>query len=192
MIRMKTLAFALTGLVVTALPALAETCGMAMPASALRTVGRGYARHHGGIDLMAPYGSPIQAAATGTVAYAARYFAYGLIVDIRHDDGSITRYAHMSRFAPGIVPGVRVQRGQQIGFVGTSGNAHGAHVHFEVRIAGRPVDPRPYLEARACPGGAAPVLEAQIVQFPTAPVATVTATPEPERFIDARPGGLLE
>ncbi len=54
---------------------------------------------------MAPYGSPIRAAAGGTVVYAGWYFAYGNIVDIRHADGLITRYGHMSEFAPGIAPG---------------------------------------------------------------------------------------
>ena len=80
----------------------------------------------------------------------AGHFAYGKIVDIRHADGLITRYAHMSAFAPGIAPGAPVAEGAVIGQVGTTGRAHGAHVHFEVRIDGHPVDPKPYLALAPC------------------------------------------
>jgi len=89
------------------------------------------------------YGSPIRTAAGGTVLYAGWHFAYGKIVDIRHADGPITRYAHMSAFAPGIASGASVAEGAVIGQVGTTGRAHGAHVHFEVRVDGHPVDPKP-------------------------------------------------
>ena len=92
------------------------------------------------------------AAAGGTVAYAGWYFAYGNIVDIQHGDGVVTRYAHMSAFAPGIVPGAPVSVGQTIGKVGATGRAHGAHVHFEVRLNGHAVDPMPYLGLAACVG----------------------------------------
>jgi len=127
-------------------------CGrMLMPAVQLRVLSRGFSQHHSGVDLMAPYGSPIRAAAAGTVAYTGWYFAYGNIVDIQHADGVITRYAHMSAFAPGIERGAPVSAGEIIGQIGTSGNAHGAHVHFEVRIDGHAVDPKPYLGLAACP-----------------------------------------
>ncbi len=76
---------------------IAACSDLVMPVAELRTVGRGYSGYHGGIDLMAPYGSPVLAAAAGTVVYAARYYAYGNIIDIQHGDGSITRYAHLSR-----------------------------------------------------------------------------------------------
>jgi murein DD-endopeptidase MepM/ murein hydrolase activator NlpD len=136
-----------------ALPAQAASfCGtMLMPPANLREISRGFSDHHSGIDLMAPYGSPIRAAAGGTVAYAGWYFAYGQIVDIQHADGVVTRYAHMAEFAPGIAPGAPVSAGQIIGQVGETGRAHGAHVHFEVRLAGRAVDPKPYLGLAACP-----------------------------------------
>jgi hypothetical protein len=140
-----------------ALPATAATpdggfCGrMLMPALQLRVLSRGFSAHHSGVDLMAPYGSPIRAAAGGTVVYAGWYYAYGQIVDIQHADGVLTRYAHMSAFAPGVARGTPVSAGQVIGQIGTSGNAHGAHVHFEVRIDGHPVDPKPYLALAACP-----------------------------------------
>lgn len=137
-----------------AVPAQAASfCGgMLMPPANLREISRGFSAHHSGIDLMAPYGSPIRAAAGGTVVYAGWYFAYGNIVDIQHADGVVTRYAHMAAFAPGIRPGAPVSAGQTIGQVGETGRAHGAHVHFEVRLNGHAVDPKPYLGLAACPG----------------------------------------
>jgi murein DD-endopeptidase MepM/ murein hydrolase activator NlpD len=130
-------------------------CGlMQMPPEQLSYVSRGFSRFHSGVDLMAPYGSPIRAAAAGTVVYVGWYFAYGKIVDIRHADGVITRYAHMSAFAPGLGSDTQVAAGEVIGQVGMTGRAHGAHVHFEVRIDGRAVDPKPYLALAPCPDAA--------------------------------------
>jgi murein DD-endopeptidase MepM/ murein hydrolase activator NlpD len=132
---------------------------MIMPPAQLHEISRGFGHGHTGIDLMAPYGSPIRAAAGGVVVYAGWYFAYGKIVDIRHADGLITRYAHMSEFAPGIAPGTPVAAGTVIGQIGMTGRAHGAHVHFEVRIDGHPVDPKPYLALAVCPQRAPEPLE---------------------------------
>jgi murein DD-endopeptidase MepM/ murein hydrolase activator NlpD len=142
-----------------ALPAQAASlCGaMLMPPANLRQISRGFSSYHTGIDLMAPYGSPIRAAAGGTVIYAGWYYAYGRIVDVQHADGVITRYAHMAEFAPGIAPGNPVSAGQTIGRVGVTGRAHGPHVHFEVRVNGHAVDPKPYLALAGCP--AAPATE---------------------------------
>src|SRR5215831_1963550 len=87
-----------------AFPALGAPAGgagcplMLMPPAQLHEISRGFGRGHTGIDLMAPYGSSIRAAAGGVVIYAGWYFAYGNIIDIRHADGLITRYAHMSGF----------------------------------------------------------------------------------------------
>src|ERR1700722_1256340 len=140
-----------------ALPAAAAPpdggfCGrMLMPAMQLRVLSRGFTQIHSGVDLMAPYGSSIRAAAGGTVVYAGWYYAYGKIVDIQHTDGIITRYAHMSAFATGVARGTPVSAGQVIGQIGMTGRAHGAHVHFEVRIDGHAVDPKPYLGLAACP-----------------------------------------
>lgn len=129
----------------------AATCGtMRMPAVDLREVSRGFSSGHAGLDLMAAWGTPIRAADGGTVIYAGWYFAYGQMVDIRHADGLVTRYAHMAAFAPGIAPGDPVAAGQIIGRVGATGRAHGAHVHFEVRIDGHAVDPKPYLALAPC------------------------------------------
>jgi murein DD-endopeptidase MepM/ murein hydrolase activator NlpD len=133
-------------------PAFAFCGTMAMPPAALREVSRGFSHYHTGIDLMAPMNSPIRAAAGGTVIYAGWYYAYGNIVDIQHADGVITRYAHMAGFAPGTHAGTAVAVGDIIGTVGATGRAHGPHVHFEVRINGRPVDPKPYLGLAGCGG----------------------------------------
>jgi murein DD-endopeptidase MepM/ murein hydrolase activator NlpD len=134
---------------------------MMMPPETLREVSRGFGGGHSGIDLMAPYGSPIRAAAGGTVIYAGWYYAYGKIVDIQHTDGLITRSAHMSEFAPGIAPGTPVAAGAVIGRVGMTGRAHGAHVHFEVRVAGHAVDPKPYLALAKCQPTPEPLEEAR-------------------------------
>jgi murein DD-endopeptidase MepM/ murein hydrolase activator NlpD len=155
---MRTLALLLT---VLALPAQAANfCGnMVMPAGALSSISRGFSSYHSGIDLAAPMGSTIRAAAAGTVVYAGWYAGYGNMVDIRHADGLVTRYAHMSAFAPNIGGGLPVQSGQVIGVVGQTGHATGNHIHFEVRVNGYAVDPAPYIGLGAC-----------IVQPPKVPV----------------------
>jgi murein DD-endopeptidase MepM/ murein hydrolase activator NlpD len=137
--------------------------GMGMPAAELKYISRGFGHGHTGLDMMAPEGSPIRAAAGGTVVYAGWYFAYGNIVDVQHADGVVTRYAHMSAFARGIAAGTPVAAGTVIGNVGHTGRAHGSHVHFEVRLNGHPVDPRPFLALAPCPSGphATPIEEAR-------------------------------
>ena len=126
---------------------------MLMPAAQLKQVSRGFSNHHSGVDLTAPYGSPVRAAAAGSVIFAGRYFGYGNMIDIRLPDGSVTRYAHLSKFANGLRVGTDVGLGENIGAIGTSGYAHGAHLHFEVRIDGRAVDPEPFLALAQCPTG---------------------------------------
>lgn len=150
---------------VVSFPALAASfCGtMAIPAVELNYMSRGFHGGHQGVDLMAAMGSPIRAAAGGTVVYAGWYYAYGNIVDIRHSDNVITRYAHMQAFVPGLAVGTTVAPGEIIGKVGATGRAHGAHVHFEVRVNGRAVDPKPYIAMAPCPedrGGSDQILEA--------------------------------
>lgn len=151
-------------------PALAaDACGsMRMPAAQLKTVGRGLSRWHAGIDLMAPYGSPVRAAAPGRVVYEGRYFGYGNMIDIEHTNGVITRYAHLSAYAGGVHMGSTVSAGETIGAVGTSGLAHGSHLHFEVRINGRPVDPKPYISLSDCTPREPAIEEAQAPE-PRAP-----------------------
>ena len=107
-------------------------------------------RFHPGVDLRAPVGTPVQAPVGGRVVYTGRYYAYGLIVDIEHQDGSLSRYAHLSRIASDVRPGLTVRPGQQIGAVGRTGRTTGSHLHVELRRNGRPEDPWPWLTRTAC------------------------------------------
>lgn len=101
------------------------------------TLGGG--RMHSGVDLAAPTGSPVVAAADGVVAYADWKGSYGLLVTLRHASGFETRFAHLSRVL--VSPGQQVVRGQLLGLVGSTGRSTGAHLHYEVRQNGMAVDP---------------------------------------------------
>ena len=101
----------------------------------------GVRKMHTGIDWSAPPGTPIIAAGNGTIEEAGRKSAYGNYVRIRHANGYQTAYGHMSRIAPGIEPGVKVRQGQLIGYVGSTGLSSGPHLHYEVLINARFVDP---------------------------------------------------
>ena len=105
--------------------------------------GQRWGRLHAGIDLAAPTGRPIRAAASGRVILAAVTGGYGLYTCIDHGDSVSTCYGHQSRF--GVSDGDSVSEGDVIGYVGNTGHSFGAHLHFEVRIGGRPVDPMDYL-----------------------------------------------
>jgi murein DD-endopeptidase MepM/ murein hydrolase activator NlpD len=96
---------------------------------------------HEGIDLVAPEGTPVYAAADGVVVGAAPNGRYGNWIRIEHDGKLATVYGHLSGFAPGIEPGVAVSRDQLIGFVGSTGRSTGAHLHFELLNDGKPVNP---------------------------------------------------
>jgi murein DD-endopeptidase MepM/ murein hydrolase activator NlpD len=98
-------------------------------------------RLHTGVDWAAPIGTPILAAGNGVVEEADRKGQYGNYVRIRHANGYQTAYAHMSRFGPGIRQGVKVRQGQVIGFVGNTGLSSGPHLHYEVLVNNRYVDP---------------------------------------------------
>lgn len=97
---------------------------------------------HLGVDYAASPGAPIRATADGVVKRAGRDRGYGVVVAIRHPKDIETRYAHMSRVARGIRPGVRVRQDQTIGYVGRTGLATGYHVHYEFLKNGRHVNPR--------------------------------------------------
>lgn len=99
----------------------------------------GIRRMHTGQDIAAPYGSPVAAAADGHVMYMGWFGGYGKIVILDHGEGVSTLYAHLSRIL--ISPDAAVRRGQVIGLVGSTGYSTGPHVHFEIRINGRPIDP---------------------------------------------------
>jgi murein DD-endopeptidase MepM/ murein hydrolase activator NlpD len=96
---------------------------------------------HLGIDYAARRGTPIVAAGSGVVIWAARMGSYGNLVKIRHADGYETRYAHMKSFRRGIRRGKHVKKGQTIGYVGTTGRSTGPHLHFELRKHGRAINP---------------------------------------------------
>jgi len=147
---------ALAAVLLAAMPVAAQSlCGrMLLPASAIRELSSDFGRRgnalHTGVDFTGTHGSPIVAAADGVVAYAGRYFGYGNMVDIRHLDGTVTRYAHLSSIAPEIRTDRLVRRGARLGGMGATGRASGVHLHFEVRVGGVPVDPKPWLAMAAC------------------------------------------
>ncbi|MEO8724667.1 MAG: peptidoglycan DD-metalloendopeptidase family protein [Acidobacteriaceae bacterium] len=99
---------------------------------------------HKGVDISAIIGTPILAPADGLVETAQDENGYGRCVTLDHGHGVTTIFGHMSAFA--VTPGERVHRGEIIGYVGSSGRSTGAHVHYEVRIDGTPVNPHSYLK----------------------------------------------
>jgi murein DD-endopeptidase MepM/ murein hydrolase activator NlpD len=101
------------------------------------------ARPHEGIDVTAPMGSPIEAPAAGVVSDAGWESGYGNTVTIDHGYGIVTKFAHASKLL--VRTGQRVQRGQRIALVGNTGLATGPHLHYEVHVNGRPVDPLKYV-----------------------------------------------
>ena len=105
--------------------------------------GMRWGRLHAGIDISAPEGTPIRAADSGRVVLAAWTGGYGNYTCIQHTSTMSTCYAHQSRL--GTSQGAAVSQGQVMGYVGNTGNSFGAHLHFEVRINGSPVDPLGYL-----------------------------------------------
>jgi murein DD-endopeptidase MepM/ murein hydrolase activator NlpD len=100
---------------------------------------------HGGLDFRGPYGAPIYAAAKGTVSFSGIRSGYGKCVEIEHGNGLMTRYAHMSALRAAI--GQPITAGDVIGLIGSTGRSTGPHLHFEVRVNDRPVNPRPFLES---------------------------------------------
>ena len=100
-----------------------------------------YSKMHTGVDFGAPSGTPIHAAGDGVIAQAGRESGYGNVIEIKHNATYKTMYAHMRSFATGIRAGVHVNQGQVIGYVGTTGRSTGPHLHYEVRINDRPVNP---------------------------------------------------
>ncbi len=115
---------------------------------------------HAGLDFRGPIGAPIYAAARGTISFAGVRQGYGNCIEITHGNGLLTRYAHMSAFRARI--GQLVGPGTVIGAIGSTGRSTGPHLHFEVRINDRPVNPRPFLETAShvleqASGSAAPI-----------------------------------
>ena len=102
----------------------------------------GYRRAHKGVDFAANRGTPIKAAGDGVVQRANRYGSFGNYIRIRHANGYETAYAHLNGFARGIRAGKRVEQGDTIGYVGTTGRSTGPHLHYEVHLKGTAVNPQ--------------------------------------------------
>lgn len=130
------------------------TIPSAMPADiTMMSSGYGYRRDpftgagamHSGIDFKGPHGQPILSAARGTITHAGWKSGYGKTVEITHGNGLMTRYAHLSKIH--VTTGQKVKQGLQVGAMGSTGRSTGTHLHFEVRLNGTAVNPRPFLEA---------------------------------------------
>jgi len=101
----------------------------------------GYTKMHTGVDWAAPTGTPIYASGNGTIEKEGWESGYGKYIRVRHTNGYETAYGHMTAFARGIAEGKRVRQGQVIGFVGSTGLSTGSHLHYEILVNGRFVDP---------------------------------------------------
>ena len=108
--------------------------------------GQRWGRLHAGIDLASGIGSPVRAVAAGRVLSAGEERGYGRCVRVQHPDGTVSLYGHMSAIL--VRAGQPVNPGSTIGREGNTGHSTGPHLHFEVRVAGKPVDPIPWLLAR--------------------------------------------
>lgn len=100
---------------------------------------------HAGVDIPGPVGTPIYATADGIVGRAQRLGGYGNYIEVEHGQGIQTRYGHLS--AIHVKPNERVRRGQLIGSMGSTGRSTGSHLHYEVRLDGRAVNPLPFLQS---------------------------------------------
>jgi murein DD-endopeptidase MepM/ murein hydrolase activator NlpD len=106
-------------------------------------------RHHNGVDIPAPKGTPVLATADGYVMFSGRADSYGRAIRIAHADGIETCYAHLRKCIA--KKGKPVTQGQIVGKVGRSGRADGYHLHYEVRVYGNPVDPARFLPPKVEP-----------------------------------------
>ena len=102
----------------------------------------GYTKMHRGTDFAAPSGTPVYAAGNGVVEKAGRNGGYGQYIRIRHNGTYKTAYAHLSGYARGITSGARVKQGEVIGYVGTTGRSTGPHLHYEVLLENKQINPK--------------------------------------------------
>ena len=137
-------------------------------------------RAHKGTDYAASSGTPVRAVGDGTVIYAGRRSGYGNVVEIRHRNGFVTRYAHLRGFAKGVRSGARVAIENTIGFVGMTGLATGPHLHFEVLVGGVQRNPSVALRGQ---GNAEPIPPKERARF--------ASTLDAMRASLARPDGLV-
>ena len=107
--------------------------------------GTRWGRLHAGTDMAGPVGTPIYATADGVVTHADWQSGYGRLIKVQHEFGLETRYAHLSRIR--VKKGQRVSRGDRIGDMGNTGRSTGTHLHYEVRVGGKPVNPMIYIKA---------------------------------------------
>jgi murein DD-endopeptidase MepM/ murein hydrolase activator NlpD len=119
---------------------------------------------HTGVDYAAPTGTPIMATANGVVKFIGEQRGYGNFVEVQHHSGISTAYGHMSRFASGLHKGDKVQQGDVIGYVGSTGWATGPHLHYEFRINSVPKDPLSVDVARSEPLDRTALLEFKRLQ----------------------------
>lgn len=98
---------------------------------------------HKGIDISSPKGTPIYATADGVISYSGRMGSYGKYIEIQHGNKITTRYAHMSKLK--VDKNSEVEKGDVIGYVGTTGRSTGPHLHYEIRIEGEAINPEPFL-----------------------------------------------
>ena len=107
--------------------------------------GQRWGRPHKGADFAGPTGTAIHTTADGVVTFAGRQSGYGNLIKIRHEFGFETRYAHLSKIR--VKVGQRVSRGDRIGDMGNTGRSTGTHLHYEVRVGGKAVNPMKYIKA---------------------------------------------
>ena len=149
-------------------------------------------RLHEGVDIAAPPGKPVLAAADGVVTRAGYAAGYGQMVELTHAEGLVTRYGHLGRIDKGVRPGVALKAGAPLAKVGSSGVSSGPHLHFEIRDAGdRPLNPlfflgRTFAEADDLP------LESAGKVSPRVRLAYVSTIPDSKREIMIRKGLLSE
>ncbi|MFN3145148.1 MAG: peptidoglycan DD-metalloendopeptidase family protein [Paracoccaceae bacterium] len=157
--------------------------GLTTPVNGTKTSGFGprhhpifrQVRNHNGIDWAAPTGTPVVSALPGRIGYLGPGGGYGNVVYVDHADGVQTRYAHLDAFADGLAQGQDVGAGDLIGYVGSTGDSTGPHLHFELHVGGTPVDPLTWSQAEngSVTGNAAvEALVSQIIDVESAGVAT--------------------
>jgi murein DD-endopeptidase MepM/ murein hydrolase activator NlpD len=136
-----------------ALPGIAKSLPLAVPMSNYRETSpfgertdpfNGRPAFHPGIDLAAPYGTPVYATAQGVVTYAGYRSDYGKIVEINHGHGIVSRYGHLARYV--VLVGEHVKARTEIGYEGSTGRSTGPHVIYEIDVNGEPQDPAKFLE----------------------------------------------
>ena len=103
----------------------------------------GKVKHHAGMDIAMPLGSPVYATGDGYIAFAGWSAGYGILIKVQHPSGYETRFGHLSTVF--VMSGQYIRKGTLIGRVGSTGQSTGPHLHYEIRFNGAPVDPRRYM-----------------------------------------------